>query len=283
MFINLINWEQMIPVLGAAVGIGMVAAGLGMIAMSGAEAVYTKVTGRISLKKLYKKEQQMAIDPVKQLKELQEKVQKNKDLINMSMLVLITGVACALLAPGTVLKVYGFSSGAGAGAFFYSIYQKQKKKGVRLKKLKEAILIYDAVNVYSETGENLPNILEKILPALDVLKPCVEKLLKRYPYNAQEAVLEMEKEMDFNEAGLLTSVLLQVITTGGHAAITASEGARMEDIRKTIFRTEIAVRPLYRQLVLFLPLGVGITMVLYALGRHVLNSLSVFNAGQFIK
>ncbi|SFR12605.1 hypothetical protein [Desulfoscipio geothermicus] len=276
-------WQEIIPVILTTGGIGLAFAGAALLAIRGAEALYEKITGRISLKRLYRQQQQQSLEPVLRLKKLNENLQNNRDLIKMSALVFGAGIIGALIMPGTTLKIYGFSSGAGAGAFFYSFYQKQRKKGVRLKKLKEAIFIYDAINVYSETGENLPNILEKILPALDTLRPAVEKFLKQYPYKAKEAVLEMEKEMDFNEAGMLASVFLQTLSSGGHNHITASEGVRMENTRKTIYKTDIAVRPLYRQLVLFLPAGAGVIMVLYTLGRHVLNSLSMFNASQILK
>lgn len=274
-------YQQYVPYIIAALGLGMAFAGLVALVIRGGEIIYYKITGKINLKQLYKKQQE-AKDPVGALKDIKDSIEQNKELINMSVVLITTGLLFALIVPGTTLKIYAFTSGTGAGALLYSVFTKHKKKGVRLKKLREAILIYDAVNVYGETGENLPNTLEKILPALDTLRPAVEKFIKRYPYEAKEAVLEMEKDMDFAEAGLLTSVFLQIIASGGNSMITTSEGVRMEAIRKTIYKTEIAVRPLYRQLVLFLPLGVGMTMVLYALGKHVLHSLSVFNSTQII-
>ncbi|MTI84373.1 MAG: hypothetical protein FH756_10810 [Firmicutes bacterium] len=275
-------YQQYLPYAIAALGFALAFAGLGVLITNGAEAIYYKLTGKINLKKLYKKKQE-ATDPVKTLKSWHEDFEKNKELINMSVVVLAMGFLFALIVSGKTLKIYGFVSGTGAGALLYSMFSKNKKKGVRLKKLREAMLIYDAVNVFGETGENLPNTLERILPALDVLRPAIEKFIKRYPYESKEAVLDMEKDMDFPEASLLTSVLLQVIASGGNNMITTSEGVRMETIRKTMYKTEIAVRPLYRQLVLFLPLIVGMSMVLYALGSHVLDSLSAFNSSNIMK
>lgn len=301
-------WEKIIPLLIAG-GIGIAFAGIALLVLNGLEYSYYKITGTVKLKQLYRQQQQQSADPAKWLKEMRQNVQNNRDLINMSVVVFATGFMFALIMPGgstinntapnTVLletvsnnasngplsgiRMFGFLGGAGVGAFFYTLYQKHVQKGVQLKKLKESILIYDALNVYGETGENLPTILEKIVPALDVLKPAVERFLKRYPYGTKEALLEMEKEMNFKEAGLLTSVLFQFIASGMYNNITASEAARIENKRKTIYRTEIAIRPMYRQLVLFIPLGAGIVIVIYAIGRHVLDSLSIFNATQFIK
>ncbi len=265
-----------------SVSIGIAGAGVIYLVIELYEAVYSKITGRLSLTRKLKRQRKSSKNLVGYLVEIRQASQKNRELVNGLLISLATGAVFAFIVPGLLARVFAFFIGFSVGTilnFFMSRYQGRIN---RMKKLKEAVLIYDTIDIYTDTGESLPSALEKVLPSLDVLKSPVEKFIKEYPYGPTEAVVRMEKEMGIEEAGILASVMLQVMRTGSIGEISSAEGVRMENIRKTAYRADIAVRPIYRQVVLFLPLGLALTLVLYILGKHAVSSLMFMNAGQYL-
>ncbi|WP_449241475.1 hypothetical protein [Desulfoscipio gibsoniae] len=199
------------------------------------------------------------------------------------LIVLLCGSFLAISLPGWQGKLFGFPLGVLVSAFGYLQYVKIKIRRDYSQKLKEAILMYDAVNIYVSKGDNLYQSLEKSLPMLTVLKPTVEKCLKKYHYNPMQALNDMEKDMDFDEARILTSVFMQIDSTGQGAHISGPEAVRLENIRRSLFKTNISLRPLYQQIQLYLPLGCGFSVVAYCFYRHIQVALGSLHGANLIK
>jgi hypothetical protein len=265
-----------------AVGIGVAGTSTVLLLLWAAEEFYGRVVGRMNLVKKLKRKEKTSKNLVEYLVELRQVAEKKRELSNMVVVSLLAGALVAFIVPGTVARIVGFIAGVMLGMVLNLFMKHYQRSVTRVKKLKEAVLIYDTIDIYTEAGESLPVALSKILPALDALKLPVERFIKRYPYGSGEAIMQLEEDMDFDEAGSLTSVMLQVIKAGSTEGISSAEGVRMENIRKTLHRANIAVRPIYRQIVLFLPLGLALTLVLYVLGKHAVESIMFMNATQYL-
>ncbi|OPY63689.1 MAG: hypothetical protein A4E56_00412 [Pelotomaculum sp. PtaU1.Bin065] len=264
--------------LFGAVGAGAFAVCVSTIFFTCIEFFYYKFTGRLKLKKL-KKLKEYRKEPVKYLKELKENAQRNQDIVKMASIATVLAVFGCWILPKA--KIFGITTGMSVGLMAYSWFEKYKKKGVRLEKLRDIITIYDALAVYMPMGKNLQTVLESVSPLLKKLKTPVENCLKMYPYNAKEAILSLEKSCGLEEAGLLVSVLLQVSSTG-RFELSGPEGNRLENIRTSFHDTRQEMMPMHNQLVNLLPFLVGVSIAIYVMGRHALDMLNSFNAMKFM-
>ncbi|ABO49365.1 hypothetical protein Dred_0827 [Desulforamulus reducens MI-1] len=257
-----------------SLGIGIAAAAVSSEVANVVERIYENINGQVQLRKLRRVEQQRT-DPIKYLKGLKEQALKQRETIQVFTIAMTLGLFGLWIAP--MFKSLGFAGGTSLGFLLYSWYIRQHEKGVRLKKLTEAVLIYDAMNVYIPTGRNLTQTLESILPSLKVLRQPIEKFLNRYPSDPKQAKLLLEQDLNFDEAGLLVNVMLQVASTG-RLEVTSSEAVRLEDIRKSMHQTSQAMRPTYIQLVNLLPLLCGASLVIYIVGKHALDTIKALNS-----
>lgn len=223
------------------------------------------------------------LNPVEQLKIKGQQQISSLEHKKVLLIVIFSGAFLALSLPGWPGKLFGFPLGVLVAAFGYLQYVKIIKRRDYSQKLKEAILMYDAVSIYVSKGDNLYQALEKSLPMLMTLKPAVEKCLKKYHYNPIQALDDLEKDMDFDEAGVLTSVFMQIDSTGQGAHISGPEAIRLENIRKSLYKTNISLRPMYQQIQLYLPLICGFSVVAYCFYRHVQISLNSLHGVNLIK
>lgn len=179
------------------------------------------------------------------------------------------GLLLALALPGLLLKVYGFFLGAAAGALGYLRYDALMRGGEKLRRLQEAVLLYDAVDVFTGCGMGLGHALEKSLPLLRRLRPAVERCVAQYPFGPTRAVAEMERDLGFEEAGTLVSVFLHLASSGRGGEVAASEAVKLEKMRRALARTSSNLKPVWQQFQLLFPVFCGMALVLYCLARHV--------------
>lgn len=199
-------------------------------------------------------------------------VKKKDDSGELRKLALVSlgfGAFLAFSMPGFVAKIYGFLLGSVLAALVYVKYDNFRRGGDNAEKLKEAVLLYDAVEVFASRGLGVQQALKKSLPLLKSLRPAVEKCLKKFPYAPAESIAGMEKDMGFEEAGVLVSLLLQLLAGGSGSTIASSEAVRLEKIRRALVRKKLSMRPTYQQFQLYVPFGCGVAIVLYVLVRHV--------------
>lgn len=223
------------------------------------------------------------LNPIEHLKLRGEIDNSSKEKKKTLLVTLGSGLFLAITLPGITGKLIGFPLGVLLGTVGYLRYSKISRERGYSQKLKESILLYDSLMIYIERGDNLQQSLERTLPLLKLLKPAVEKCLKKYPYNPIEAIADMEKDMAFDEAGILISILLQLQNNSQGAHVGGPEAVRLENLRKSLLRTNIKLRPLFQQFQLYLPLVCGFSLITYCYYRHYKEQMGSMNALDLIK
>ena len=218
---------------------------------------------------------------VEKLKVVKKK-SDNEEIRKLALISFGFGAFLAFSMPGIIAKIYGFLLGSVIAALIYIKYDNFKKGGDNAERLKEAILLYDAVEVFTSRGMGVQQALKKSLPLLKSLRPAVEKCLKKLPYAPAESIVEMEKDMGFEEAGILVSVLLQLLAGGTGNTLAGTEAVRLEKIRRALVRKKLSMRPTYQQFQLYVPFACGVAIVLYVLLRHVQTQFASMTGAEMI-
>lgn len=271
------EWLYMAPVL---IGVGIIAAYSGCAVFLILDKLIT-IVGQEKSKRT--KTRISKLNPIERLKlkgQLKRQTKQGKEVM---MLALGSGFLLALTLPGWFGKLIGFFIGALLAIAGSWIYEVTKQRRCEAQKIKETILLYDTVLIYHSRGYNLYQILEKALPLLNILKPAIEKCLMNYPHGPMEAIAQLEKDLDFDEAGILVSVLLQIKTSGDGAHISGPEAVRLEALRESLFMRNIALRPMYQEYQLYIPLVCGFVMIAWCYYRYIQERFGDFNAVTFIK
>jgi len=282
----------------------LVAVGTGLAASSMSSLIFDKakdLIGRVkNMAKTRRMQKESRLTLVEKLIKEKAKSNNNEDIKYLVASGVAGGFFIGMAMPGWYPKFVGFVLGACAGMFIYMQYDRMKRGGDKTRQLKEAVLLHDAVDVFTSYGYSVQQALEKSLPVLKTLRPAVERCLSRYPYEPVKSIIGLGDDLKFEEAGTLVSILLQLHTDGARMQqfakdgsnnssmhITGSEAVRLEKIRRSITRTSIALRPTYQQFRLYLPLIAGASLIFYCMIRHVqvqFGSLTGANAiNQLIK
>ncbi|ABO49491.1 hypothetical protein Dred_0956 [Desulforamulus reducens MI-1] len=246
--------------------------------------LFQRLVARIQHKQSIKKASRFSkLNPIEHLKLKGQVKKSNKEQKEILFVTIGSGLFLAITLPGITGKLLGFPFGILLGAIGYLRYTKIMRERRYGQKLKEAILLYDSLMIYMERGDNLQQALERSLPLLKLLKTPVEKCLKKYPYNPIEAIAEMEKNMNFDEAGILISILLQLQNNNQGAHVGGPEAVRLENLRKSLLRTNIKLRPMFQQFQLYLPLFCGFSLIAYCYYRHYKEQMGSLNPLDLIK
>lgn len=271
------EWFYMAPVL---LGVGIIAAYFGHAVF----LLLDKLIGLVGQEKSKRAKARISkLNPTERLKLRGQLNRQSKQFKEVMAIILGSGFLLALMLPGWLGKIIGFLIGALLAIGGRWIYKITIKRGNEAQKIKEAILLYDTVLIYHSRGYNLYQILEKTLPLLKILKPAIETCLMNYPHGPIEAISQLEKDLDFDEAGILVSVLLQIKASGEGAHISGPEAVRLEALRESLFMRNIALRPMYQEYQLYIPLVCGFVMIAWCYLRYIQERFGDFNAVTIVK
>ena len=277
-----LNTQYYLALTGILLGTCMAATAVVHVLVKTLEHVYGRAHTNLEQRFRIQKRLEHA-DPAQFLKKARRAVELNKELANLILCALVSGVVFFLISGGGIaIRLTMFAVGVTVGIFAYYFYAKYTKNTRKIKVLRELSLVYDTLSIYMDAGENLPTAIGKVLPALDVTKESFERFLVEYNYNIREALLNLEKNLGTEESGVLVSVMLQIVSTGSIKEIAMTEGGKLENARKTAYRVELAVRPIYRQLTLTVPVFLGMATMFYVLGKHVYVSIMSLSGGAMI-
>jgi hypothetical protein len=232
----------------------------------------------------------LPFDPFRtKLRSLRIKTDKRKVQFSLSeykdSLVLLSGALAGgvfglMLAWGTNSARLAGSVGSAVGMGVAWFIKHNIQESTRMKKLREVVALYEAVDFYTRAGYTVEQSLRLGAVLTPTLRSCVERCLAAWPSSPSRALERFAEDVGIQEAEMLSSVLMHIIDAGmkfGRAAIE-EESRSLEELRQTLAEVRIVSKPLYYAIYRALPLaaigGVVVGPLLYRLVNVLGNTFS---------
>lgn len=155
------------------------------------------------------------------------------------------------------------------GLIVVKFYQKTIVAGNRAKKLKEAAILFESIELYLKAGYSLYQAIRASKPLVYVIRPAVDKCLNYWGAGAEVALQKLRDELNLKEVETLILLLIN-IEKSGTRELEGTIGKvvfNMEDLQKMKTQIKIANRPLifviYRMLPLASIIGIVVGGLLY--------------------
>ena len=210
------------------------------------------------------------------IKKIIEKIKRyfrNKKTLVLSKKEKIIMFAMAIALAGTVKNIKQVPKFMFWGLFFglivIIIYQKTIVVATRAKKLKEAAILFEAIELYTKAGYSLYQAIRASRVLVDEIRPAVDKCLNYWGAGAKKALQKLQEELKLEEVSTLILLLINMESSGTKELDGAIGKVvfSMEDLQKMKTQIKISNRPLifviYRMLPLASIAGIVVGGLLY--------------------
>lgn len=162
------------------------------------------------------------------------------------------------------------------GLAVIKIYQKTIVATNRAKRLKEAAILFEAIEMYLKSGYSLYQAVRASRLLVDDIRPAVDKCLNYWGAGAEVALQKLQEELKLEEIDTLILLLINMEQSGTKELEGTIDKVvfNIEDLQKMKTQIKIANRPLifviYRMLPLISTAGIVAGGLLYRM-YHVLE------------
>lgn len=189
--------------------------------------------------------------------------QKGK-LIILTIALLIAGTGNSILSS---FKLFAY--GIVAGLIFLIVFLKYRNDAIRVKKLKEVVILFESVELYTKSGYTLYQALKVAKQLTSRIRPSIDKCLNAWSRGSKKALEILQNELGMPESDTLILLLAHMETAGRKEleGLLKREAVNIDHLQNIKKKIKIANRPLilmvYRMLPLFSILGIVVGGLLY--------------------
>lgn len=244
----------------AALGIGILSIGLLLVLLKYTTKSKFNFEGRN-----YSKLDKFIRYFLKDLKLKGESILSNKGKIA------ILGIAILVAGTGNNLQtsIKMFAYGLLFGIVILSVIIKFRNDAIRVKKLKEITILFEAIELYTMSGYTLYQALRVAKPMTNLIKPSINKCLNSWNKGPLKALEILRKDLNMPESDTLVLLLAHMETSGKNnlEGMLKREATNIDHLQNIRAKIKIASRPLilmiYRMLPLFSVIGIVVGGLLY--------------------
>lgn len=198
---------------------------------------------------------------------------KNTQLAIGGLVGLVSGI---LLTNGTAYMATAAMIFAGLGVGAVEAFYRITTQGKEERRKKECFLLFNAIEIYAQSGYSVPQSLSNARSFVPMLEPAINKSLAVWPSGSVQALEVLRDEINLPEGDQLVSLLLQVNQAGTKnlGNIIQAESKQMEEKRKALAKARITQKPVFLMVYRLLPLIVLMGMLAGVLVTRVFNQMN---------
>lgn len=198
---------------------------------------------------------------------------KNTQLAIGGLIGLVSGI---LLTNGTDYMTTAGMVFAGLGVGAVEIFHRIITQGKEERRKKECFLLFNAIEIYAQSGYSIPQALANARSFAPMLEPAINKSLAVWPSGSIRALEVLQNEINLPEGDQLVSLLLQINQTGAKNLenVIQAESRQMEEKRKALAKARITQKPVFLMAYRLLPLVVLMGMLAGVLVTRVFSQMN---------
>lgn len=227
--------------------------GIGLAALSIFYLVYQNFQNvRFSFGKGYK---------IKKFKEKIKRFFKTKktSILSNKHKMLVLAMAVALIGTAKEIKqipklmIFGML----IGLVIIYVYQKTAIASMKAKKLKEAAILFEAIELYTKTGYSLYQAIRTSRILVNEIRPAIDSCLNYWNAGANKALQKLREELNLEEIDTLILLLINMESSGAKELenTIGKVAFNMEDLQNMKAQIKIANKPLIFVIYRMLPLA----------------------------